>query len=517
MSDVRKFLEEHLKPLAGAFLFVGAGLSRRYATLPNWEGLLREFAAYTEQPFEYYLGAAGGNLPAAASRIADDFYEIWWKTDEFKESRALHASDVKDGSSALKIEIARFVNMKMASSTIPEDLREEWALLQSATVDGVITTNYDSLLQLAFPDFEVFVGQEQLLFSEAQGIAEIYHIHGAAIDPASLVLTAADYKDFDLHNPYLAAKLLTIFVEHPVLFMGYSMGDENIQGILRNIVFALRDENIGKLQDRLIFVEWERDVVPSISNSVIVVDGTPIPVTRIKVPDFVDIFAALGARQRALSAKMVRLLKEQVYEIVLNNDPKGRLFAYSDVDADSAKDISVVFGVGAKAALVGITGIGRSQVLADVLDNPSGGYPAKEILSLHISKVGANVWYPVFKYLSEAGLSTGNELVANAQLPSRVIEHANRNREKIVLKVQDRRRKSMSALLKDHDWKWAFTHILELPSFTNDLVGLKEFLVSHADKVDSKRWGTDYAKGVVVYDYLKFAATPSEWSAANSR
>jgi hypothetical protein len=66
-----------------------------------------------------------------------------------------------------------------------------------------------------FSDFKVYIGQDQLLFSDAQGVGEIYKIHGSADDRESPILSAADYDRFGERNPYLAAKLLTIFVEHP--------------------------------------------------------------------------------------------------------------------------------------------------------------------------------------------------------------------------------------------------------------------------------------------------------------
>ncbi len=124
---------------------------------------------------------------------------------------------------------------------------EELASIRKATVDGIITTNYDPLLEHLFPSYRSFVGQEELLFSEVQSIGEIYKIHGSWERPDSLVLTARDYAEFDRKNPYLAAKLMTIFVDHPIVFLGYKLGDRNVNRLLSAIAGALSTEHLAKL------------------------------------------------------------------------------------------------------------------------------------------------------------------------------------------------------------------------------------------------------------------------------
>lgn len=81
-------------------------------------------------------------------------------------------------------------------------LAAELELLSDAVIDGAITTNYDGLPEHLLPDFKSYVGQDQLLFYDAQGIGETYMIHGSASQPESIVVTANDYAEFNARNPY---------------------------------------------------------------------------------------------------------------------------------------------------------------------------------------------------------------------------------------------------------------------------------------------------------------------------
>jgi hypothetical protein len=240
------------------FLFVGAGIARRYLAVDGWVDLLKRMAAHTGKPYAYYATKANGDLPGVASEIAQIFHEIWWADDRFEESREQFGEGLSSLEAPLKVEVARYT--MEASTHFPSDgpNRREVDLLAKAIVDGIITTNYDGLLEHLFPDYETYVGQDELLFSDAHSVGEIYKIHGSATDPESIILTARDYERFNERNPYLAAKLLTIFVEHPVIFLGYSLSDSDVTAVLVSIAKVLTTENLSRLRDRLIFVKTHR-------------------------------------------------------------------------------------------------------------------------------------------------------------------------------------------------------------------------------------------------------------------
>jgi len=397
---------------AGPFLFVGSGFSRRYIGLPDWATLLSIFCT-VKKPFEYYLSSGDGTYPTAARLIAEDFNNEWWTDDLYSSSREKFSKRVTDKTSAMRFEICDILTKAVQKPLSDSQYSQEINLLSNLNVDGLITTNWDCLLEQLFPDYKVYTGQNELLFSNPQSIAEIYKIHGSAHKPKSLVLTDDDYVDFNLKNPYLAAKLITIFVEHPVVFLGYSLSDKNISDLLSAISVCIGSDNLHQLRNNLIFVQREEDIKEAtVSDTYTTIDGVQIPITLIRTDDFLPIYEAIDENKRKIPARILRYCKEELYNLVQSNEPEKKIYVVDIDEVEKHEDVEFVVGVGVAAAkkkedevgFIGYTQINNLNLFEDLLQN-NKNYHANSVLDSVIPNAGKhspNI--PVFKYLKEVGI-----------------------------------------------------------------------------------------------------------------
>jgi hypothetical protein len=405
----------------GSVLFLGSGISRRYISLPTWEALLAKFSICGKE-FGYYRSAADGSLPLAASMLAEDFHKLWWNDDRFKASRSKYESLIKNKADPLKYEIAEFIQAHSSLGTAPE-ITAEVALLKNSCVDAIITTNWDCLLEGLFPEFRVFSGQDELLFANPSMIAEIYKIHGSCTKPPSMVATKEDYTAFEERNPYLASKLLTIFLEHPIIFFGYSLTDTNIGLILDSIVRCMGTGHLNQLQNRLFFVEWSPDTkTPTMSQSVYRLNSpgsAPLPITLIQTSSFLPVFEALQEKHRKIPLRILRYCKEQLYELVHSNAPGDRLCVLPFEDSPKLDRVEFVVGVGASNAVAagkGYAMISRRDLIEDYLFDWQKFDP--KLLLQHTLPVflKSSKYTPVLKYLHAAGIKTHADLKTSGLL-----------------------------------------------------------------------------------------------------
>ena len=395
------------------FMFIGSGLSIRYLNLENWENLLKKFAKLTnKKEFSYELflqqaqvqGDKEGQLPKVAELIENEFNQIWYTDTQFASNRNKNKISIEKHISPFKLEIAEY--MKIKSSEINSqysDELEKFKQIGNKSIAGFITTNYDLLLENLFSRFKTYIGQEELIFSQIQGISEIYKIHGCASKPESIIINEKDYINFSERNAYLAAKLLTIFLEHPIIFLGYSISDKNIENILKAIVKCLSQEHLEKLKERLIFIEWSEDGVEDISTYSKSFEGDKsIDMTRIRLNNFSLLYEALLENKSKYNVSMLRRLKEDIYELVLTNKAKGKIRTIGLEDDDKLDEVEIVVGVGALSEVGerGYLGITSDEIYRDiVLDD--GSFESDYIICDSLPNLLPNNsnLLPMYKYL----------------------------------------------------------------------------------------------------------------------
>ncbi|WP_143143643.1 SIR2 family protein [Agrococcus sp. Marseille-P2731] len=518
-SEFSAELFAHLNRFPTApFLFVGSGFSKRYAGTPTWTELLTVLAQKTSKPYAQFFSSADGDLPTVATMIAEELHDLWWSAEEFAESRQRYPSP-RTRASPLKIEVAQ--SLSSAVDALPEEgtLNDELEALRSAVVEGIITTNFDTILEYVFPDFVPYVGQDGLLFKDPRGVAEIYKIHGSVADPESLVITAQDFTLFRERNPYLAAKLLTIFVEHPVIFIGYSLTDDNVRDIVTSIAAILTNENLHQLEDRLIFVSWDPSVdKPRIAPSTFALDRVSIPIHLVTAPDFLEVFEVLGLLKRRFPARILRHLVDQIYELVRTSEPSGTVVV-SDIESDTElSQVDVVIGVGISSRLKekGLTGLARRDLLLDVLepqlDPEQYATIVEEVLPTFVN---ARTHAPIHLYLRGAGLlDEEGALVEGARVskgirarvrvgltPLRGSEtgYFHKRAQRLLAQYPD-----LDALIAGASLSDALLVIPFLEPGEIDPQSLRVFLLEHVGLLDAGRLTdmTGWIKCVCFYDYV---------------
>lgn len=354
---IEDFISEKIATLKHhPFLFIGSGFSKRYLGLENWEELLRKFSnmisgetlkydsyANRVEEKDYY-----GKQPKIASLLENDFNEAVFTEESFKSFREKNEGLLMKGVSPFKIAIANYfenIDMEKIEETAEIKLLKEIAV---RNISGIITTNYDHLIEKLFNEYATYIGQDELIFSELSGMGEIYKIHGSAERPESIVITSADYEEFERKSAYLIAKILTIFLEHPIIFLGYSINDTNIQNILKSISKCLNTKKLIELRERLIFVDYstEREEITAYSKEF--EGGATIEMTKITTENYLPIFQGIKKINAKFNPKLIRKLKKEICSLVETEPINGSIVATGFENINNLDDMNqFVISVGA--------------------------------------------------------------------------------------------------------------------------------------------------------------------------
>lgn len=337
-------------------LFIGTGISLRYLKNSHtWDGLLGKIAEELTGNPEYYLDIKAKcyingkfDFLKIATILEEDFNKHLGedRNGKFKEINDFFYQKMANGVhiSRFKIYISKIFSTLEYKEDKEDELKEFKKIRKN--IGSVITTNYDGLIETLF-EFNKLIGNN-ILLSNPYG--SVYKIHGCYENPEKVIITDNDYSSFDSKYELIRAQLLSLFIHNPIIFMGYSVNDENIKKILKTI-FTYVEPNSDlatKIKNNFLLVERDSgNNNEMISEHDIVLDGLTIRINKIKTDNYTAIYNAISNLQLPVTALDVRKVQNIVKEIYAGGEIKVSITE----DLDSLKNSDKILAIGSSKTI----------------------------------------------------------------------------------------------------------------------------------------------------------------------
>ena len=123
----------------------------------------------------------------------------------------------------------------------PKDCSDQQTLTKIPHIKQIFTTNYDTLIEDAYPKSKcnIVTANEGCAYTDAHSTT-IYKVHGDIAtlnNSASIIITDSDYKNYfkNKHFNLIWEELKQAFIKKHVVFIGYSLEDDNILDIIKTV------------------------------------------------------------------------------------------------------------------------------------------------------------------------------------------------------------------------------------------------------------------------------------------
>lgn len=429
VSDYDSYLNsslEHLKQYITSMnsrpiLFVGSGFSQRYIKSPTWSGLLNQLIEENPEikmPLEYFIQEYESDYAKIASELVDYYQNYSWKNRSNNEKFPPFLFKSTSKSIHLKYKIASiFKDLMSQFDTESHELHEEIRLLKKLNPQAIITTNYDNLLETIFPKYETIVGQQIIRQKKSTNIGHILKIHGSVEDCNSIIIEQKDYDNFFEKQIYLIAKLFTYFMEHPIIFIGYSLSDKNIKSILYNVKQII-DSETGPMIENMWFIDWNKDPIdpsttPPKETNISVGNGESVRVNYIKLHNYEKLYEALY--QDSMDIEFLKQVEETVYNVV-----KSDTITNLEVDIASLRyltDRDSFFNLFAPAPLEANDQEAASMVTFAHINDPNQLASQFTLTATQLSErvfdIKNHHWSHAYRLIEDIHKKTGVDLRAN--------------------------------------------------------------------------------------------------------
>jgi len=333
-------------------LFVGTGISLRYLNNSfTWDDLLGKIAFELAGNPEYYYDIKAQcheegkfNYLKIAAKIEEKFNTT---TQGNRDGKFKHINDIFYENMSNNIKLSRFkiyIAELFSKLEFREEMADELKVLKKIrkNIGSVITTNYDGLIENIF-EFTKLIGNN-ILLSNPYG--SVYKIHGCYEQAEKIIITESDYATFDGKYELIRAQLLSLFIHNPIIFLGYSVGDDNVKKILKTIFTYVEpnSELATNIKNNFLLVEYEKNLDnQTISEHDIVLEGgLTIRINKLKTDNFSAIYDSISDLHLPVTALDIRKVQNIVKEIYAGGDIKVSITE----DLDTLKNGDRILAIG---------------------------------------------------------------------------------------------------------------------------------------------------------------------------
>lgn len=481
-------------------LFVGTGMSLRYLKHSfTWDALLRHISFELTGNNEKYLDLKAKhyknskyNYDEIATTLEVDFNVTLEKdrNGKFKEINDEFYKNMENeiNISRFKIYLSKLFDNIEISSDMSDEIVEFKKVRKN--IGSVITTNYDKFIETVF-DFNPLIGND-ILLSNPYG--SVYKIHGCVSSADKIIITSEDYNKFEQKYELIRAQLLSLFIHNPIVFMGYSIGDENIRSILKTIfTYVPSDSHLAeKIKSNFLLVEYEKE---SLSNDVYehdinINEFTTIRVNKIKTDNFIEIYKAFASMQLSVSAMDVRKVQNVVKQIYEGGSIKVSITE----DIDDLSNDNKVLAIGTLKTINYVY-----QTTAEMMVNYFNIIEEENVQLLELinkQTIQSSQYFPVYAFSKiNPNIEKANRLKQNQK--SKIddfLENVHENCKTAHLSIYEII--SDGTVSKSNEINSITYAILESQI---NLIEVEEYLKNFSDKKS-----TNYRKILCAYDYMKY-------------
>ena len=338
---IKDIIENNSYPI----VFIGSGMSKRYLkNFPTWDARLKEYWEQIKEPtsiFQFKRSLKRSEIPETTTDLEKDFLVnvktaayIQQKFDDLFYDGTISVEGLTDEEaysnniSPFKYSVAQRFSKYEIKDEMRDEIEEYKNFLSKAKV--IVTTNYDTLTEDLLAELDkrptVYIGQKGF-FDETYNWSELFKIHGDVNDPSSIIITEKDYKTYDQNSILISAKILSNLIQSPIIFLGYSLTDRNVQKLLTDFASQLPNDDMRKNLNRITVVEYEKDN-HDFTEQIVNNPSLNTSHSILRTDNYKQIFSDIGKINQGLTPYEVNRFQESIKTIIVTAGKIGKLDSY---------------------------------------------------------------------------------------------------------------------------------------------------------------------------------------------